>query len=80
MNNSIQKDRIGNSEIVVDSVFGKYNIDNNFINWYLNNENRIKDLFIELLNISELNDIFIDDNDENFNSFIIMMYNESQYL
>jgi hypothetical protein len=79
MNNSIQKDRIGNSEIVVDSVFGKYNIDNNFINWYLNNENRIKDLFIELLNISELNDIFIDDNDENFNSFIIMMYNESKY-
>jgi hypothetical protein len=79
MNNSIQKDRIGNSEIVVDSVFGKYNIDNNFINWYLNNENRIKDLFIEILNISELNDIFIDDNDENFNSFIIMMYNESKY-
>ena len=79
MNNSIQKDRIGNSEIVVDSVFGKYNIDNNFINWYLNNENRIKDLFIDLLNISELNDIFIDDNDENFNSFIIMMYNESKY-
>ena len=79
MNNSIQKDRIGKSEIVVDSVFGKYNIDNNFINWYLNNENRIKDLFIELLNISELNDIFIDDNDENFNSFIIMMYNESKY-
>lgn len=79
MNNSIQKDRIGNSEIVVDSIFGKYNIDNNFINWYLNNENRIKDLFIELLNISELNDIFIDDNDENFNSFIIMMYNESKY-
>jgi hypothetical protein len=79
MNNSIQKDRIDNSEIVVDSVFGKYNIDNNFINWYLNNENRIKDLFIEILNISELNDIFIDDNDENFNSFIIMMYNESKY-
>ena len=79
MNNSIQKDRIGNSEIVVESVVGKYNMDNNFINWYLNNENRIKDLFIELLNISELNDIFIDDNDENFNSFIIMMYNESKY-
>ena len=31
-------------------------------------------------NPSELNGIFIDDNDENFNSFIIMMYNESQYL
>jgi hypothetical protein len=80
MNSFIQKNKTDNSEITIDAVFGKYIIDNNFINWYLNYENDIKDLFIELLNISESNDIFIDDNDENFNSFIIMMYNESQYL
>jgi hypothetical protein len=54
-----------NSEITIDAVFGKYTINNNFINWYLNYENDIKDLFIELLNISELNGISIDDNDEN---------------
>ena len=80
MNSFIQKNKTNNSEITIDAVFGKYIIDNNFINWYLNYENDIKDLFIELLNISESNDIFIDNNDENFNSFIIMMYNESQYL
>jgi hypothetical protein len=80
MNSFILSNKTDNSEITIDAVFGKYIIDNNFINWYLNYENDIKDLFIELLNISESNDIFIDNNDENFNSFIIMMYNESQYL
>lgn len=79
MNNSIQTNRISDSEIIVDSVFGKYNIDNTFINWYINYENDIKNLFTELLGISESNGIIIDDNDENFNTFIIMMYNESQY-
>ena len=80
MNSFIQKNKTDNSEITIDAVFGKYIIDNNFINWYLNYENDIKDLFMELLNISKLNGISIDNNDENFNSFIIMMYNESQYL
>ena len=80
MNSFIQKNKTDNSEITIDAVFGKYIIDNNFINWYLNYENDIKDLFTELLNISKLNGISIDNNDENFNSFIIMMYNESQYL
>lgn len=80
MNSFIQQNKTDNSEITIDAVFGKYIIDNNFINWYLNYENDIKDLFMELLNISGSNGIFIDDNDENFNSFIIMMYNESQYL
>jgi hypothetical protein len=80
MNSFIQKNKTDNSEITIDAVFGKYTIDNNFINWYLNYENDIKDLFIELLNISESNGISIDDNDKNFNSFIIMMYNESNYL
>ena len=80
MNSFIEKNKTNNSEITIDTVFGKYIIDNNFINWYLNYENDIKDLFMELLNISGSNGIFIDDNDENFNSFIIMMYNESQYL
>jgi hypothetical protein len=79
MNSFIQQNKTDNSEITIDAVFGKYIIDNNFINWYLNYENDIKDLFIELLNISDSNGIFIDNNDENFNSFIIMMYNESQY-
>ena len=80
MNSFIQKNKTDNSEITIDAVFDKYIIDNNFINWYLNYENDIKDLFMELLNISGSNGIFIDNNDENFNSFIIMMYNESQYL
>jgi hypothetical protein len=79
MNSFIQKNKTDNSEITIDAVFGKYIIDNNFINWYLNYENDIKDLYTELLNISESNGISIDDNNENFNSFIIMMYNESQY-
>jgi hypothetical protein len=79
MNSFIQKNKTNNSEITIDAVFGKYIIDNNFINWYLNYENDIKDLYTELLNISESNGISIDDNNENFNSFIIMMYNESQY-
>lgn len=80
MNNSIKIDRISDSGIIVDSVFGKYNIDNTFINWYINYENNIKDLFTEVLSISESNGIIIDDNDENFNTFIIMMYNESKYI
>lgn len=79
MNNSIKKNRISDSGIYVDSVFGKYNINNTFINWYINYENDIKNLFTELLGISESNGIIIDDNNENFNTFIIMMYNESQY-
>jgi hypothetical protein len=79
MNSFILQNKTDNSEITIDAVFGKYIIDNNFINWYLNYENDIKDLYTELLNISESNGISIDDNNENFNSFIIMMYNESQY-
>jgi hypothetical protein len=80
MNSFIQSNKTNNSEITIDAVFGKYIISNNFMNWYLNYENDIKDLFLELLNISESKGVSIDDNDENFNSFIIMMYNESQYL
>ena len=80
MDRFIELNKTGNPEMTIDAVFGKYTINNNFINWYLNYENDIKDLFIELLNISEKNDISIDNNEENFNSFIIMMYNESQYL
>ena len=80
MNSFIELNKTNNSEITIEAVFGKYIINNNFINWYLNYENDIKDLYTELLNISERNGISIDDNDENFNSFIIMMYNESKYL
>ena len=36
MNSFIQKNKTDNSEITIDAVFGKYIIDNNFINWYLN--------------------------------------------
>jgi hypothetical protein len=79
MNSFIQSNKTDNSKITIDAVFGKYTINNNFMNWYLNYENDIKDLFIELLNISDKNGISIDNNSENFNSFIIMMYNESQY-
>jgi hypothetical protein len=79
MNSFIQKNKTNNSNII-DSVFGKYIIDDNFINWYLNYEDEIQHLFTELLNISYSNEIYIDNNDENFNSFIIMMYNESHNL
>ena len=71
---------INNNSDIIDTVFGKYTINDNFINWYLNFENEINDLFMELLNISDLNGVNIDNNDENFNTFIIMMYNESNNI
>jgi len=79
MNGFIQQNKTNNSD-VIDSVFGKYIIDDNFINWYLNYEDDLKHLFTELLNISYSNEIDIDNNDENFNSFIIMIYNESHHI
>ena len=75
----IQQNKTNNSNII-DSVFGKYIIDDNFINWYLNYEENLQHLFTELINISYSNEIYIDNNDENFNSFIIMIYNESHHI
>ena len=40
-------------------------------------KDEIKELFLELLSISDNNNIDIDNNDINFNSFIIMLYHES---
>jgi hypothetical protein len=80
MNISIEKNRIDSSKVIIDSVFGKYPINNIFVNWYLNNEYNIKDLFLEVIEISHLNGIYIENNDEIFNSFLIMTYNESHNL
>ena len=66
-----------NSDLYIDSVFGKYNMDDKFINWYQIKKDEIKELFLELLSISDNNNIDIDNNDINFNSFIIMLYHES---
>ena len=66
-----------NSDLYIDSVFGKYNMDDKFINWYETKKDEIKELFLELLSISDNNNIDIDNNDINFNSFIIMLYHES---
>jgi len=66
-----------NSDLYIDSVFGKYNMNDNFINWYQTKKDEIKELFLELLSISDNNNVDIDNNDINFNSFIIMLYHES---
>lgn len=66
-----------NSDLYIDSVFGKYNMNDEFINWYQTKKDEIKELFLELLSISDNNNIDIDNNDINFNSFIIMLYHES---
>jgi len=79
MNCFIQQNKTNNSDII-DSTFGKYIIDDNFINWYLNYEDDLQHLFMEFLNISYSNGISIDNNDENFNGFIIMIYNESHHI
>ena len=65
------------NNLYIDSVFGKYNMDDTFINWYQTKKDEIKELFLELLSISDNNNIDIDNNDINFNSFIIMLYYES---
>jgi len=65
------------SNLYIDSVFGKYNMNDTFINWYQTKKDEIKELFLELLSISDNNNIDIDNNDINFNSFIIMLYHES---
>jgi hypothetical protein len=65
------------NNLYIDSVFGKYNMDDTFINWYQTKKDEIKELFLELLSISDNNNIDIDNNDINFNSFIIMLYHES---
>jgi hypothetical protein len=66
-----------NNNLYIDSVFGKYNMDDTFINWYQTKKDEIKELFLQLLSISDNNNIDIDNNDINFNSFIIMLYHES---
>jgi hypothetical protein len=79
MNGFIQQNKTNNSDII-DSSFGKYIINDDFINWYLNYEDDLQHLFMEFLNISYSNGISIDNNDENFNGFIIMIYNESHHI
>ena len=68
---------ISNNHYKLNTVFGKFKFDENFINWYKLNKSDIKIMFNDLINISSNNGIYIENNDINFNSFISMTYNES---
>jgi len=71
---------ISNNHYKIKTVFGKYKLDNNFINWYSSNRDDIKQMFNNLINISLNNGIYIENNDINFNSFITMAYHESIHI
>lgn len=49
----------------------------NFDNWYKFNKNALKYLFIELRNICSKYNINLINNNNSFNNFILMMYQES---
>ncbi len=68
---------ISNNHYKIKTVFGKFKLDDNFINWYKSNKTDIKKMFNDLIIISSNNGIYIENNEINFNSFIAMTYNES---
>ena len=49
----------------------------NFDNWYKINKNALKYLFVELRNICYKYNIYLINNNNSFNNFILMMYQES---
>jgi hypothetical protein len=79
INNIDTEINLNKSDINIDTIFGKYILDNKIINWYLNYRDDIKTVFNELINISYDNDVNIENNTINVNTFIITLYNESHF-